>query len=240
MHSFSAVWKGSSSAPLQGSEALRGRALECAFFSSVAIGGLLSGCPPASVATHVDTAQAAVVEFRGLSDRHAVSALILHGMLNILLPLAGSNAEGRRSLDEAQAIFESLPEKPRLFSVVLAFRRQVEGLSLLGGGTMSSASSGNCNAVPGQQAAAAAAYRQTAILSPSAMLPSEGAAYTEEGLAILKGVELGRGGGSEGQTTPIQHSHPAHVVADGEQRVIRYRSIEHRGGLRIYTVTGGT
>lgn len=158
MHSFAGMWYGGAPA-LRGQEAFRGRALECAFFSSVAIGGLLSGYPVEMVKNHVESAQASVVEFRGLADKHAVSALILSGMMNILLPPAGAegggaggagggtagsgsgasggsgggsaDAEGRRSLDEAEAIFESLPEKDPLVGVILSFRRMVEGLAAI-------------------------------------------------------------------------------------------------------------
>ena len=146
MHSFAGMWYGGAPA-LRGQEAFRGRALECAFFSSVAIGGLLSGYPADMVKNHVESAQTSVIEFRGLADKHAVSALVLSGMMNILLPPgadagagagAGSsaNAEGRRSLDEAEAIFESLPEKDPLVGVILTFRRMVEGLGAIDPATL--------------------------------------------------------------------------------------------------------
>lgn len=205
MYSFAGMWYGDTDA-LRGQEARRGRALECALFSSVAIGGLLSGCPPETIAKHVATAQASMVEFRGLSDRHAVSALILHGMMNVLLPLSGSNAEGRKSLDEAQAIFESMPDRDPLLSVILAFRRQVENLSLLKVDTIGCSSS-TAGASKGHQPSAAS------FNSP----PSSTSANTEEGEAILKGVEIHHG---PNQRTPSQHAHPAYVVADGTQHTL--------------------
>lgn len=148
MHSFAGMWYGGAPA-LRGQEAFRGRALECAFFSSVAIGGLLSGYPVDMVKNHVENAQASVVEFRGLSEKHAVSALILSGMMNILLPPeakaaganAGADADGRRSLDEAEAIFEALPEKDPLVGVILTFRRMVEGLAGIDPATLCPSSS---------------------------------------------------------------------------------------------------
>lgn len=269
MHSFAGMWYGGPNA-LRGQEALRGRALECAFFSSVAIGGLLSGCPPVMISSHVATAKASVAEFKGLADKHAVSALILHGMVQILLPMPGSNADGRKSLDEAQAIFDSLPEKDPLVSVILAFRDQVDCLShleadafrppasppsplsrlALGPGTPlfstpvpvkatkgtptpyssgggAAATSGAAESHPAsckarthhQQRRNRQQQKQhqqhTRTVTPhDAVLSCSMTAHTEEGEAILKGVEIGRG---ENQCTPgQQHAHPAYVVADGE------------------------
>ncbi|CAM9604163.1 unnamed protein product, partial [Scytosiphon promiscuus] len=135
MHSFAGMWYGGPPA-LHGEEAVRGRALECSFFSSVVIGGLLSGQAPESVGNHVRSSRTSVVEFRGLSDRHAVSALVLSGMMNLLLPGRESRDAGRRSLDDAEEVFESLPEKDPLVGVILTFRRQVEGLALLDAGSV--------------------------------------------------------------------------------------------------------
>ena len=212
MHCFIGLWN-SSSSKLQGHEALRARALECSFFSSVAIGGLISGCPASMLSAHVDTAHAAVAEIRGLSDKHAVSAQILHGMLYILLPSPGSNAEGRRSLDEAHATFESLQHKPPLVSLVLAFDRQVESLRYMGMDTLCRSPS---FAGSSPVTATASAYCRAPSFASTVVL-SEGA-HTEEGDAILKGVELRRDGpgGGGGQAMPVRNIHPAYVVADGK------------------------
>lgn len=211
MHCFIIFW-GHSTTKLQGQDELRARALECSFFSCVAIGGLLSGCPALVLRDHVDMAHVAVGEIRGLSDRHAVSALILYGMLNMLLPEPGSNAEGKRILDEAQAIFDSLQQKAPLVSAVLAFRRQVEHLSKMAPDTFCPSSPSSFSA-----AAPASGYRRMSSYDPPVVL-SEGA-HTEEGDAILKGVELRKDAGGIGgnQTMPVLNVHPAYVVADGER-----------------------
>lgn len=156
MHSFAGMWYGGALA-LRGQEAFRGRALECAFFSSVAIGGLLLGHPAEMVANHVASAQASVVEFRGLADKHAVSALILCGMMNILLPGSAASADGKRTLDEAETVFESLPDKDPLVAVILSFRRQVEGLTLLDMATMCPPFSSSCSSSSSPRGDAAAA-----------------------------------------------------------------------------------
>ena len=211
MYTFAGLWYGQAPS-LRGQEALRARALECAFFSSVAIGGLLTGCPLSMVSNHVASAQASVAEFRDLSDRHAVSALVLSGMMNILLPKPGSNAEGRRSLDKAQEIFDSLPEKDPLVSVILTFRRQVEGLSRLSADTFTPPPPAADDAAAGT----ANAHESQAASPNTAYIPSSASAHTEEGEAILKGVEISRGDRKH-EYTRTQRAHPSHVVADGER-----------------------
>ncbi len=303
MHSFAGMWYGGKPA-LRGQEAFRGRALECAFFSSVAIGGLLTGHPPDMVKNHVESAQLSVVEFRGLADKHAVSALILSGMMNILLPptattaapaVAGgdgtgaggaggtmnANEAGRRSLDEAEEIFGSLPEKDPLVGVILSFRRLVEGLASVDAGALCPPSdcSSSPTALPYQSssagptpakklskrqrgaAAAAAVAAAAPKASPSEEVPpatavavasegegvgggsdggtasgggsecsaggkqaaapaisaliSDGVAHTEEGKAILAGLDIGR---AEAKCAPIgPPAHPSFVASDGER-----------------------
>ena len=294
MHSFAGMWYGGTPA-LRGQEAFRGRALECAFFSSVAIGGLLTGHSPDMVKHHVESAQLSVVEFRGLSDKHAVSALILSGMMNILLPpgattaaatagdvadgggasTTNANADGRRSLDEAEAIFESLPEKDPLVGVILTFRRMVEGLASVDPATLcppschgssppaSPASSPAAGPAHGKKltkrqrggmaAAAAAAAAAGPKASPSADAPeadaseggdgssganggagsegsaggaspvsaliSDGAAHTEEGKAILAGMDINRG---DNKCVPMgPPAHPSFVASDGKLGIFR-------------------
>ncbi|CAM9427975.1 unnamed protein product, partial [Ectocarpus fasciculatus] len=135
MHSFAGMWHGGAPS-LQGQEASRGRTLECAFLSSVAIGGLLSGQPPEAMASHVESAQASAAGCRGLRDKQAASALVLSGMMNMLLPGERSSAAGRRSLDEAEAIFEALPEREPVVAAILTFRRQVESIALIDAATL--------------------------------------------------------------------------------------------------------
>lgn len=262
MHSFAGMWYGGAPA-LRGQEAFRGRALECAFFSSMAIGGLLSGQPPESVQNHVKSARASVVEFRGLSDGHAVSALVLSGMMGVLLPDRESREAGRRSLDEAEAIFGSLAEKDPLAGVILAFRRQVEGLALLDPASMcppppppsprsSSSSSRGRPAAPrravsnltagGTKATASSASEPRPPVPPGASGGREsgrgprkydgsgGVAHTEEGKAIIAGLDFGRGEGKG--SPPTQPAHPSFVVADGERDGLRC-ALEGRLSMKI-------
>jgi len=257
MHSFAGMWYGGTPA-LRGQEAFRGRALECAFFSSVAIGGLLTGHSPDMVKNHVESAQLSVVEFRGLADKHAVSALILSGMMNILLPpgattaaaagggaggTTNANADGRRSLDEAEEIFKSLPEKDPLVGVILSFRRLVESLASVDAaalcpppyrGSVSPDRSSSTSPAPAkklskrQRVAAAAVTgasaggsegsaegKQVAVASAISALISDGVAHTEEGKAILAGQDISRGDTKCVSMGPP--AHPSFVASDGER-----------------------
>ncbi|CAN0284608.1 unnamed protein product, partial [Hapterophycus canaliculatus] len=267
MHSFASMWYGGAPA-LRGEEAFRGRALESAFFSSVAIGGLLSGQPPSSVENHVKNARASAVEFRGLSDSHAVSALILSGMMGVLLPDRESRAAGRRSLDEAEAIFESLADKDPLVGVILTFRRQVEDLALLDAASVCPLPSSRTSpavrpsslsstlarpAVPrkgGGKPRPVVAGRASSSpsvssgprppLSPGTTVGGDGesggvlrgprkgggVAHTDEGKAIIAGLDGGRGG------FPLtEPAHPSFVVADALLLSVRFMREESAGGI---------
>lgn len=68
-----------------GEEYKRGQALECALFSSIAIGGLMVGCPVDDVACYLASAQRCREQLDGLKDRSAVSALILHAVSHAFL-----------------------------------------------------------------------------------------------------------------------------------------------------------
>lgn len=131
MHEFAGLRNIGSVRDLRGQDAMRGQAFSCALFSCMAIGGLIMGCPSTAVSHHMASAQACLPKFSGLSDGCAVSALILYAMSNVFLPLPGTEEEYRKSLEEAQAIFGSLPEKDPLVSAVLAFQTVVDGLPLV-------------------------------------------------------------------------------------------------------------
>ncbi|CAM9511357.1 unnamed protein product [Ectocarpus sp. 6 AP-2014] len=133
MHEFVGLAKLNSQEALQGAEAMRGQALSCSLFSCVALGGLISGCPPAAVAPHMTTARACVAKFGGLSDRYAVSALILYAMASEYVGGQGPGTEYAKGMEAARAIFEGLPAKDKdpVLSAVLAHFMVLEGLPLL-------------------------------------------------------------------------------------------------------------
>lgn len=68
-----------------GDEYKQGQALECALFSSIAIGGLMLGCPVRDVSRHLVSAQRCREQLAGLKDRTAVSALLLHATSHAFL-----------------------------------------------------------------------------------------------------------------------------------------------------------
>lgn len=63
----------------------KGQALECALFSSIAIGALILGCPVGDVAQYLVPAQRRREQLDGLKDRSAVSALLLHAVSHAFL-----------------------------------------------------------------------------------------------------------------------------------------------------------
>ena len=70
---------------LGGDEYRKGQALECALFSSIAIGALILGCPVGDVARYLAPAQRCREQLDGLRDRSAVSALLLHALSHAFL-----------------------------------------------------------------------------------------------------------------------------------------------------------
>lgn len=69
----------------RGDEYRKGRALECALYSSIAIGGLMLGYPVVDVARYLVSAQECREQLDGLKDRSAVSALVLHAVSHAFL-----------------------------------------------------------------------------------------------------------------------------------------------------------
>ncbi|CAM9804509.1 unnamed protein product, partial [Ectocarpus sp. 12 AP-2014] len=230
MHSFAGMWHGGTPT-LHGQEASRGRTLECAFLSSVAIGGLLSGQPPEAMATHVESAQASAASCRGLFDKHASSALVLSGMMNLLLPGERSSAAGRRCLDEAEAIFEALPEREPLVAAILTFRRQVESLALIDAATLcppprspppSSSDGGALSAAAAAAAAAAGSSRKPPrkVVEP----PRAYSSSPEAGGAGANGGDVSSCGGGKGLAVAAA-SASATAAGDGEAHTDEGRSI---------------
>ncbi|CAN0543887.1 unnamed protein product, partial [Ectocarpus sp. 12 AP-2014] len=226
MHSFAGMWHGG--APmLHGQEASRGRTLECAFLSSVAIGGLLSGQPPEAMASHVESAQASAASCRGLSDKHASSALVLSGMMNLLLPGKRSSAAGRRCLDEAEAIFEALPEREPLVAAILTFRRQVESLALVDAATLCPPPrSPPPSSSDGGASAAAAAAGGPSRKPPRKVVepPRASSSSPEAGGAGASGGDVSSSGGGEGLAVAAASTSAA-AAGDGEAHTDEGRSI---------------
>ncbi|CAM9511513.1 unnamed protein product, partial [Ectocarpus sp. 8 AP-2014] len=226
MHSFAGMWHGGAPT-LHGQEASRGRTLECAFLSSVAIGGLLSGQPPEAMASHVESAQASAASCRGLSDKHASSALVLSGMMNLLLPGERSSAAGRRCLDEAEAIFEALPEREPLVAAILTFRRQVESLALIDAATLCPPPrSPPISSSDGSASATAAAGGGSSRKPPRKVVapPRASSSSSEAGGAGASGGDVSSSGGGEGLAVAAASASAA-AAGDGEAHTDEGRSI---------------
>ncbi|CBN75426.1 hypothetical protein Esi_0099_0012 [Ectocarpus siliculosus] len=226
MHSFAGMWHGGAPT-LHGQEASRGRTLECAFLSSVAIGGLLSGQPPEVMASHVESAQASAASCRGLSDKHSSSALVLSGMMNLLLPGERSSAAGRRCLDEAEAIFEALPEREPLVAAILTFRRQVESLALIDAATLcppprSPPTSSSDGSAPATTAAGGGSSRKPPrkVVAP----PRASSSSPEAGGAGASGGDVSSSGGEKGSAVAAASASAA-AAGDGEAHTDEGRSI---------------
>eukprot|EP00752_Nemacystus_decipiens_P011415 g10137.t2 len=129
----------------------KGQALECALFSSIAIGALMLGCPVSDVARHLQSAQRCREQLGGLEDRSAVSALLLHALSHAFLGAAqqqpappgaksssSSEAEYRRSIDDASAIDAELPDKDPLATAFMTYRKVVDCTAALTAGMLSS------------------------------------------------------------------------------------------------------
>eukprot|EP00903_Cladosiphon_okamuranus_P011943 g11217.t1 len=133
MHEFVGLANKDSLGSLRGPEAMRGQALSCSLFSCIAIGGLMAGCPPRTVALHMSSAQASLSKFGGLSDVYAVRAYVLYAMASEFLEGLDPGTEYRKGMEAARAVFDKLPAKERepLLSAVLSHFMVLEGLPLL-------------------------------------------------------------------------------------------------------------
>ena len=93
-----------------GDEHRKGQALECALFSSIAIGGLMLGCPVRDVARHLVSAQRCREQLDGLRDRSAVAALLLHAVSHAFLGAAQvrpTKADASATLRERQSTLQT-------------------------------------------------------------------------------------------------------------------------------------
>lgn len=115
-------------------EAMRSSARQSAVLATMAIGGLMLGCPGHMVSRHIDEARRHRAKFAGLRDQSAVSALILFAFVNKLLPPSDESVaklqeqEYRSGMDEAQETFDSLPNKDPLVNAFLMYRAASDGL----------------------------------------------------------------------------------------------------------------
>lgn len=197
MHAFTGLWNRKSLDTLQGEEAMRGNALACTLFSSIAIGGLLLGCPPTVVAHHVASARGCLEKFHGLSDKFSVSALIMYAMSNALLPFTESQARYRENMDKARLMSSCLPKEHPFVSAIMAYRTISDGLSVL---SMAATYSANPIDVWGR-------YMDTTNLGVK----------TADGEAILKRANTSAT--RRARFVPTHHAHPLYVVTDGEYAI---------------------
>lgn len=211
MHEFVGLANKDSQESLRGPEAMRGQALSCSLFSCIAIGGLMAGCRPRTVAPHMSTAQASLSKFGGLSDVYAVRAYVLYAMASEFLGGMGPGTEYRKGMEAARAVFEKLPakEKEPILSAVLSHFMVLEGLPLLqhvetdtspGGG------GGGGGGAAGSRGGGAAARERNSGTSYVCCKTAREEATFQKALATRADVSL----------VMAPHPPPAYVVADGE------------------------
>lgn len=188
---------------LQEPEAMKGRALSCSLYLSIAIGGLMLGCPETAIARHIAAAKATLDKFHGLSDRFAVSALVLYAMVVLILRNGKVDDEYRKYEGQAKAVYDSLLEKDPMISALFMYRTLFAGVQVL---TMEQTYSANpINA-----------------LLDTLNASSNVGARTPAGNVIVKhgSGATDPGGGTIRPTLQrflsTQKSHPMYVVTDGE------------------------
>lgn len=184
--------------PVQGLEAMRGSAYECILLSSMAIGGMMMGCPQNMVARHMAGARQCLTKFRGLSEQCAMTAMMLYGLSNAFQSPADSNVEYRANMDEAQVMFHSFADQDPLVAAFFTYRATCDNLIDF----VKSAYSVNPANISGRDA--------DADRSAGLMLK------TVKGTAVAERVETGPVGRVTARRTPPPPAHPAYVVADGE------------------------
>ena len=114
-------------------------AIECTLFSAMAIGALLLGTPESAVSRHMAAARRTLTKSSGLREQPALSALLLYGLANALLPPRTGADHGQQQqeeeeqqqqqlMDDAQAVYDELPNKDPLANAFLVFRATNENL----------------------------------------------------------------------------------------------------------------
>lgn len=228
-------------------EAMRGSALECTLFSAMAIGGLLLGCPTKAVARHMAAARRLLHKFRtSLAEKPAVSALILYGLANALLPpcevpgggitgggggggghdvRGGGQQEYRKSLDDAKAVFVSLEVKDQdpLVNAFMTYRATCDNLVAFVADVAYSANPVNISG-----------RRGVAPPPPPPPLPGTGDSGSGGGGGGGNGGD-DQGWTDAGSPAVVIHqapkAHPAYVVADSEWwHVQSLREVDRTGG----------
>ena len=165
-------------------------AIECTLFSAMAVGALLLGVPESTVSRHMTAARRTLTKSAGLREQPALSALLLYGLANALLPPRTGAVHGQQQqqetrqqeedeqqlMDEAQAVYEQLPDKDPLVNAFLVFRATNQNLA-----------------------------RQTLLITADSVNP-------------VNNVETsrGQGGGGGASTRRSEAGHPAYVVTDCE------------------------
>lgn len=106
----------------------RGQALQCSFYSSLAIGALMLGYPPEQVFRYMETARLCKEQCHCLVDRLTVSALVLYSVARAFL---GQAAACRQGMEEARALSSRSPGVDPAMSSYLRLQRFAEGLRSL-------------------------------------------------------------------------------------------------------------
>ncbi|CAN0552124.1 unnamed protein product, partial [Ectocarpus sp. 8 AP-2014] len=106
----------------------RGQALQCSFYSSLAIGALMLGYPSDQVSRYMESAQLCREQCRYLVDRLAVSALVLYSVASAFLGKAAACSQG---MEEARALSSRSPDVDPAMSSYLRLQRFTEGLRSL-------------------------------------------------------------------------------------------------------------
>lgn len=106
----------------------RGQALQCSFYSSLAIGALMLGYPSEQVSRYMESARLCREQCRCLVDRLAVSALVLYSVARAFL---GQVAACRQGMEEARALSSRSPGVDPVMSSYLRLQRFTEGLRAL-------------------------------------------------------------------------------------------------------------
>ena len=177
-------------------DTLRKSAIESTLFSAMAIGALLLGAPESAVSRHMTAARRTLTTCAGLRELPAVSALILHGLANALMPPREGAVHKQQQrqqhrqqqqqrqqqlMNDAQAVYEKLPDKDPLVNAFLTYRATNENVVRF--------------ALP----------TTTDSIDP-----------VNVNINISGGQDGGTGGGDGACTVWAKAAHPAYVVTDSE------------------------
>lgn len=198
VHAFVGTLAGGVLSPAQGTEIMRGSAYECILLSSMAIGGMMMGCPQSMVARHMAGARQCLTKFGGLSEQCAMTAMMLYGLSNAFQSPADSNVEYRTNMDKAQVMFQSFTDQDPLVSAFLTYRATCDNLIEFA----ESAYSVNPANISGR--------------GREADRPAGQMLKTVKGTAIVERADTGSARRSMARRTPPPPAHPAYVVADGK------------------------